>query len=480
MVRIYFDKQIFSHLYKGQKSEYANLLQKIRQHKTSLFCYSHAHLLDLKSDKTDIKYSELAFMESIVNDNYLSYHALDKVTSCYLAKPLEAFAEVEETTDHIDFTSLFDFDTSTLNSEDKTKYEQAIKLLTDTKLDFNFADTSTLDKSISGPLSKILPNNLPVMSIMEWTEHFMGMFKTMQEDKTVYKGLRNVTDKHFNNGKFVVDYDEIDFNEDLKDSFFQKSFIDYVNDNLNPNGDKDVSKYDFFTNAYFTLDLLGISKESSKNVRFNNVLNDGIHSYYGAYCDCVVSDDNGFLKKTRVLYKLMGINTKVMHVDEFIKSFDFIINKEEIDSKTFSKLLINDFKNGLVIDDYKSFNIKRHTSTIKPVHNYFGYFNHIDKIIENGRAYLYFYRKTKNYSNFTFLREYELVVNSAFRIFGLDQNGNGIFNWDNEKPLICSNEWYGRFWDFEDFTLTIENNEGTRELSMLMAFTPESTTYNNA
>jgi hypothetical protein len=104
--------------------------------------------------------------------------------------------------------------------------------------------------------------------------------------------------------------------------------------------------------------------------------------------------------------------------------------------------------------------------------------NLIDKIIENGRGYLYFYRKTKNYSNFTFLREYELVVNSALRIFGTDNNGNGTFNWDIEKPLISSDEWYGRFWNFDDFTLKIENNKGTRELSMLMTFVDESTTHN--
>ena len=152
----------------------------------------------------------------------------------------------------------------------------------------------------------------------------------MNEDKTVYKNLRNITDKHLNNGKFTVDYNKIDFNEDLKDSVLQKSFIDFVTDNLDPNGKKEFSNYDFFTNAYLNLDILGISKESSKNVRFNNMLNDAIHSYYGAYCDCVVSDDSGFLKKTRTLYKLLGIDTKVLNADEFIRTFEFIANKERV------------------------------------------------------------------------------------------------------------------------------------------------------
>ncbi|MFT6731223.1 MAG: hypothetical protein ACJA1H_002558, partial [Glaciecola sp.] len=29
-------------------------------------------------------------------------------------------------------------------------------------------------------------------------------------------------------------------------------------------------------------------------------------------------------------------------------------------------------------------------------------------------------RKTKNYSNFTFIREYELIVNNVIEVFGTD------------------------------------------------------------
>ena len=56
MERIYFDKQIFSHLYKGEKLVYQKFLKDLLQSKDGfLFCYSHGHLLDLKNDKTEIK-----------------------------------------------------------------------------------------------------------------------------------------------------------------------------------------------------------------------------------------------------------------------------------------------------------------------------------------------------------------------------------------------------------------------------------------
>ncbi|MFT4611472.1 MAG: hypothetical protein ACJA1H_002617 [Glaciecola sp.] len=167
MVRIYFDKQIFSHLFKQEKSQYVILLEKIRKQKASLFCYSHAHLLDLKNDKTDIKYSELEFIDSIVNDNYLSYHEIKKKTSCYLARPLVAFADVENETDHIDFSSLFDFGTSDLNPEDLEKLQNAKTLLTETKLDFNFPGLENMDSDLTDSLKNIIPHGKEPMSIMQ-------------------------------------------------------------------------------------------------------------------------------------------------------------------------------------------------------------------------------------------------------------------------------------------------------------------------
>ena len=175
------------------------------------------------------------------------------------------------------------------------------------------------------------------------------------------------------------------------------------------------------------------------------------------------------MKKTRALYKLLGIDTKVIHADEFIQSFDFIVEKEEKDQNTFSELLVNDLKNGLIVDSYKSIDINRETNTIKPVHNYLGFFNRIDKILEDGKSYLYFYRKTNNYSNFTFIREYELVVNNAVEIFGADKYFKERFEWEKEKDLIQSNKWYGRIWDFETFTLKIETNKGSGKLSILIS-----------
>jgi hypothetical protein len=303
---------------------------------------------------------------------------------------------------------------------------------------------------------------------MEWTEHFMGMLKTMEEDKSAYKGLRNVVDKHINNGKFTIEYDNIDFNDELKNSVLQKSFIEYVNNNLNPNGDKTITDYDFYIQAYFTLDLLGISKEPAKKVKFKNVMNDGYHSYYGAFCDYVISDDDGFLKKTKALYKLLGIETKVYHIDDFVSYFILLKSSLEKDSGTFFKLLINDIKNGLVLENKKSIKFNRETTVIKPFHTYLGHFNRIESINEDNQNFILLRRKTKNYSYFSFFREYEGIINNAFKLFGYDRDLKGEFQWETEITEINKGTWDGRFWDLDTLTILIEINKGINEICILI------------
>ena len=60
MVTIYFDKQLFSHLFKSQEEKYLVLREKILSHRDEfIFTYSNAHLFDLQQDTTDIKYDEM-------------------------------------------------------------------------------------------------------------------------------------------------------------------------------------------------------------------------------------------------------------------------------------------------------------------------------------------------------------------------------------------------------------------------------------
>lgn len=259
MERIYFDKQIFSHLFKGANPVYQNFLSDLYNNKNNfLYCYSHGHLLDLKNDKTDIKYKELEFIETLVGDNYLSYHAIDKRTFCYLAKPIEAFKDIEDEAEFSfsnTFSELFDdIDLRLATQEQQEQLFKAKEIFTNQKIDFGFSQIQDLPEDISSPLSKVLPLDKSSMTLMEWTEHFMGMVQSMEEDKTVYKGLRNVVDKHINNGKFTVDYNN--FDDDLKNSVLQKSFTDYVTSNLITLIQMEIRKYQIMTSLLMLISHL--------------------------------------------------------------------------------------------------------------------------------------------------------------------------------------------------------------------------------
>ena len=203
-------------------------------------------------------------------------------------------------------------------------------------------------------------------------------------------------------------------------------------------------------------------------------MNDGYHSYYGAFCDYVVSDDQGFLKKTKALYRLLGIETKVYHIDEFIPLFYLLSNSIESSPKMFFDLLINDIKNGLVLNSYQSFKFNRNTTVIKPFHSYLGYFNQIESIKENNQDFILLRRKTKNYSNFSFFRQYQGIINKASSLFGYDLKSKGEFNWEKEIEEIKSGTWKGRYWDFDTFTILIEINIGIKEICLLL--TPKTLT----
>lgn len=469
MIRIYLDKQIFSYLKKGDKPEYTKLLADIKQSKNNLlYCYSHALLLDLKNDTSDIKYEELEFIETIVDDNYLSYNESKKKTYCYLIKPLQAFKDYidEDDEEDISFDNLFDIDLKYVTEEQKEQFKQAKDLLYNQKIDFGFSQLQNLPEDMVGPLGKILPIGTDSMTMMEWAKHFMGTLKLIQEDKTVYKGLRNMIDKNLNNEKFTININEVDFNNDLKNDDLKKSFTDFVNNNINPKGDKEVSEYDFFTNAYFSLDILGISKEPASKVKFRNVMNDSFHSYYGASSDFIVSNDDGFLNKSKVMYKLLNIKTQVLHIDEFIKSINLLSHTSEQNISTFFELLNNDLEKGIVLNVKSSIRYDRKTTTIKPYHTYLGYFNEIDVITQKRKNYLYLSHRKDNYAVSYFYREIEAIVNKSLEIFGTDSDYMGTYNWDKENDEIHSNKWNGRRWFFESHEILLEFNKGTSKLAL--------------
>jgi len=466
-MRVYLDKQIFSHLFKNNKDDYKKLYTKLIHSKSNVtFCYSNAHIQDLSNDPTGIKFEELEFMKNLVERNYISYDSDKKTTNPYLVYPYEAFDSHSSFLDSDNYESLFDnIDTTYFTDEQKQKFESTMQIFNDSKIDFSFLKYSNIPPQYQQIIDKVIPNKKEMMSIKDIFEVALSLVDGLYNDKTIYKNLRGYIDNNFNNGKYTLNYNDINFNDDLKNSSIEKSFIEFVKDNLFEKDLLKISNYDFYVSAYMSLDLLGISKEPSGKVKFKNLLNDSLHSYYGAHCDIVVSEDIGFLKKSKALYKLLKIDTKIMHINDFIKSYSFSIGQNESGAKIFTDLLENDLANGLVINEKKSLKYNRITQTIKSSNNYLGHFNKIDVIKQDGNSFIYLYHKVNNYSNFIFYSEIELIINNSIRLFGIDSNLKGEFE-QKEIFEINNNKWEGRTWNFNKYKFLIEINEGTREIGM--------------
>jgi hypothetical protein len=120
MITIYLDKQVFSHLFNAKDEKYCRLREKILLHKDEfIFFYSDGHLFDLQNDKSDKKFAEMEFIQSIVEGNYLIYKDFEQVV--LKQSPCESFATIGNIGDfswleNIDFSQLTEEQRNVINN----------------------------------------------------------------------------------------------------------------------------------------------------------------------------------------------------------------------------------------------------------------------------------------------------------------------------------------------------------------------------
>lgn len=464
-MRIYLDSNIFRFLKKQESDFYKNLEIVLNERKDNfLFCYSYAHLADLKRDKSQKKYEDLKYMEEFVDNNYLCHYWGSKSTSCYLAKPLEAFENIEDDSDEdlFDFESIFTGDLEPLG-------KAFTNLLQSQKLDFSMMQTENQPDDLKQALSTLFPSDKKEFSLLDWIKNFGEFYKKLDDDKKAFKQLRGAIANNLTKSNlFDIDITKVNFNDDFKLTPLKKSFKQFVIDNLNPNGDKEITNYDFFTNAYSTLNILGLDNEKNKKAAFANTINDSLHSYYAAHCDILVSDDEGVLVKSKALYKLLDIDTQIFQVKDFYNNIRFISEKESSADK-FVDLLVQDLEKGIVISSYPSMLNKRHNTIIKPIHTYLGYFNRIKQIRDfDNSNYIVLYNYRNNFSDFVFYKEYEMVTNTAIDVLGSDVDFKGKYS-EKDTLEIKKGDWSGRYWDFGNHVISLEINQETKVFNLVSA-----------
>lgn len=442
MVTIYLDKQIFSYLFKSNEAKYKTLKEKILSHKDDfIFLYSDAHLLDLQKDETEQKFAEMEFMQEIVDSNrlILDGRKVDIVKDA----PKDLF----DTLNKVGDIDTIDF--SQLNTEQINILSNAIDLFIkdiNGQLELNWLN----DRE---PIHEDKPqiNQEFVTSILKYVAN------SLYCQKEPYKLVRDNIKAKYNPTIEIAD-NLTDFNDKLKNAPLRLSFIDTIKASLKQMGCLSYNDFEVYIMAYALLDMLGLSREKGKTVRFHNVQVDSYHSFFASYCDCLVSNDVGLTRKSKILYKLFGIDTQVYSIDEFIDHFNACIMDNQKSGKKYLNEIMSDYSARTVIDTQQ---LNGYTFThIKGSHRYFGYFNYmLERKIEDETVIIIY--KRQDTKPLLPSREVEIIVNRLVKSFEEFTGLVGMFNEEIELPQLLKDQWEGRTWVFQDADMKLMKFKGS-------------------
>jgi hypothetical protein len=370
-----------------------------------------------------------------------------------------SFAPINEA---VNFQELFeDIEITEDDSIEIKEAKEKIKLLFNMPLSSLGITNFTDSIEENNPINKLLPTLSKNGTFLDLMKGMLDTFTDLYEDPTIWREFRNYSIKSLGNNVFNIDANDNSFNELLKETSLQKSFLEFVEETLTHNKNLEKQReYNFFINAYNCLNLLGLDKEKNKKVVFSSFQNDAQHAYYAAHCQYLVSDDEQLLVKARILYKLFEIETKVLNFKEF---GDFINQnkRKKLSFESFAKSLAEVFEKGSLEDDFEIEEQNKRVLKYKLNDSLFSFFNRLNLVIVNTDTPMYiFYNETKNYSRFTSFTEFHKITNKIVAVLGTDSNNKNEFT-EEDVNFIIEDNWRGRVWHFqnESFCLEIETNE---------------------
>lgn len=425
MVTIYLDMQVFSHLFKAKEEKYIRLREKILSHKDEfIFFYSNGHLLDLQKDYTNKKYAEMEFIQSIVDGNRMVYeNSKLEVIKQSLHDAFETIGKIEDFSwfENIDFSQLTKEQINVIN---------------------NIVDIS--DKDLKGELKfDWLTKRIPISAdcVQVDKQVFTSLLKNVSynfyENKESYKITRDNIVARYNPTSITAKNEDV-FNEQFSSSPLGLSFLSLVIAVLTQTGVSSTDSALIYQISYTLLDLFGIKKEARKKVNFRNMQIDCIHSLFGSYCDCIVSEDEGMRLKSMTLYKLYNFGTKVYSIDEFIEKFDEAINNNKKTAREYFDEVNKDFQTMHVLNTETT--PEYTTTTLSTSYKHFGYFNCmlVRKTKDETAIILH---KNNDLNQPILIKEIKIIVNRLAKVFNDIGANFALFDEVQEIPQITSNNW---------------------------------------
>ena len=216
----------------------------------------------------------------------------------------------------------------------------------------------------------------------------------------------------------------------------RKLFIDSYQDYYQKGKEKD--KYELFLDMYGGLEIFGFVKGKPKKQKLLNMINDGRHAFYGAFCNIVVSSDVDFIAKTNFLYDIHDVFTFVSSLEDFRNVL--------VKLNGYSKLKLSDLVSDVSeLPEDRLIEQTENSLTYRLKSLYYGYFNIVKIVYTEHGNYWYISGENKNFLNGTLPNEFEYVTGRLISELGLDIQGKGAF----DRSEIQTGDWDGRRWHSE-------------------------------
>lgn len=408
------------------------LLESIIQSKGELiYCFSEAHIYDLARDKTDEKFTDMTFMERIVDNNCYHYNKgfiVDNITPIEYYKRFDwsGVASANELIKGL--------------SEEDDAFGGLIKSLL-SAIPLNFNDFIPQGQQLPDDVPQDLADMLVKSSNMyEFTLAMTNYSDILSAEQSKFKEqLQYLHRNSLTNNLPLLGIAGYDGNTITDKEKFRDSYANYYLKNTNGKG---KYRYDLFLDMYSGLEFLGLVQGKPRKQKMMNMINDGKHAFFGGFCDVVVSKDDDFINKAKFMYNLHDIDTQVLNIADFT---DFL--QRRVFGKQFSdlasELVREDTQENIlyeVTENGQSATYQRLSET------YYGYFN---VIINHSNGYIYFTKQNNLFGTGTLIKEISFCVNKLFRELGLDCNSRG--EWvDGEITKDTEKDWHGRVWQISD------------------------------
>jgi len=450
-MRIYLDTNIFQILAKPENRDFYELVLVDKDR--NYYCFSEAHIQDLTRDKTNQKFADMAFMETIVYNNCWHY-TKDRMDVRFWT-PKEYY-DAHEWNDG--------FDMMTSDDEIPTAIRN---VFSNVPLNWNqFININGLPENFPDDMRAIL---LEPVTMLDFMEAMLNMTKNLSEEQPRFKKLLQYLHQSMGeyalfekmgiegfNGKEIKDFEA--FAESFKKMCYERST------------QKDL--YNLFIQMQHALELLGIVKGKPKKQKFKSLLNDGKHTYYAGHAHMLVTRDADMIAKAEILFKIWNIETIIMTTEQFK---EYLVDmKPELDSVAG---LFAQFEQAALLQTYFEKYTLDETFVQKSLPNiYLNHFNALSIATASGNTYNYFLQNfNKIYLN-TLTVELERMVNKLVEYFGLDELGRGKF----DHKEIENNEWKGREWRSGEMGIIFRDNDGMMLYFFKAApvIEPEMTTEN--